>query len=243
MENPSVTQAEIELKQAQARQALAEERAALELAEKTRNEASRESINAALAQLKLDEAKELRRNELAADYHHNIYRFAMDVSSTSVKDCMSELSLWDRTKPRDEEFEIIFSSPGGSVIDGLRLYDFLLDLRRNGRKIVTGMHGYAASMAGILLQAGTHRWTGSQAWYLIHEPSFGAMGSLGEVEDRYKWIKAVNERVIDIFTERSTLTREEIAHNYERKDWWVSPEDALEFGLVDEIRGVDLVTR
>ena len=95
----------------------------------------------------------------------------------------------------------------------------------------------AASMAGILLQAGEHRWIGHQSWILIHRASFGAIGKTFEIEDEVGWIKRIEERIIKIFTSRSTLTKLKIKRNWDRKDWWINADEALEMGLVDEIKG------
>jgi ATP-dependent Clp endopeptidase proteolytic subunit ClpP len=165
------------------------------------------------------------------------YHFNSPVSDASVQQCVKMLNMWSKTDPGCE-IEIIFNSPGGSVIDGLALFDFLQTLRERGHRIVTGTYGMAASMAGILLQAGDHRWVGEQAWILIHRTAFGAIGKAYEIEDRVKWIERIEKRVIDIFVRRSgkKLTPQKIRKNWERKDWWLDAEEALELGVVDEIR-------
>jgi ATP-dependent protease ClpP protease subunit len=96
----------------------------------------------------------------------------------------------------------------------------------------------AASMAGILLQAGDTRWVGQQAWLMIHRAAFGAYGKTFEIEDEVKFVKRIEERILDIFTSRSELTRNKIKRNWERKDWWISSEEAIELKLVDEIRAI-----
>jgi ATP-dependent Clp protease protease subunit len=95
----------------------------------------------------------------------------------------------------------------------------------------------AASMGGILMQAGDKRWASGQSWYLIHRASFGAGGKTFEVEDEVEWIKRIEKRIINIFVSRSHLTEAKIKRNWDRKDWWIDADQALEFGLVDEIRG------
>ena len=134
--------------------------------------------------------------------------------------------------------EIIFSSPGGSIIDGFELFDFLQEMRAQGHKVITGSLGMAASMAGILLQAGDIRWIGHQAWMMIHRAAFGAYGKTFEIEDEVKFIKRIEERILDIFTSRSDLTRNKIKRNWDRKDWWISSEEAVELKLVDEVRAI-----
>jgi ATP-dependent Clp protease protease subunit len=148
---------------------------------------------------------------------------------------MKKLTQWSRLDPKCD-IEIIFSSPGGSIIDGFELFDFIQDLRNNGHTITTGSLGMAASMAGILLQAGDIRWVGGQAWIMIHRAAFGAFGKTYEVEDEVEFVKRIEERILDIFTSRSGLTKLKIKKNWDRKDWWISADEAVELGLVDEVR-------
>src|SRR5690606_17844148 len=103
-------------------------------------------------------------------------------------------------------------------------------------KVTTIVNGIAASMAGILLQAGSVRVMGTESWLMIHEVSFGAQGKIGEIEDTVSWVKMVQERVKRIFSDRSHLSVEEVEELWRRKDAWLSSEKALELGLVDEVR-------
>ena len=91
-------------------------------------------------------------------------------------------------------------------------------------------------MAGILLQAGTTRAMGSEAWLLIHEISFSAVGKIGEVEDTTEWVKRICKRVVKIFADRSKLSAAQIEKRWKRQDWWISSDDCLKWGLVDEVR-------
>jgi len=134
--------------------------------------------------------------------------------------------------------EIVFSSPGGSIVDGMELFDFIQHLRNEGHKITTGTLGYAASMAGILLQAGDVRWMGHQAWVMIHRAAFGAIGKTFEIEDEVRYVKRIEDRILDVFTSRSHLSKLKIKRNWDRKDWWISSDEALELGLVDEVRAI-----
>lgn len=178
---------------------------------------------------------------LASDIHHKVYFFSDEVSAKSVKQTMDRLSYWHRTFPGCD-IEIVFNSPGGDVVDGMALFDYIQVLRRQGHTVTTTTLGMAASMAGILLQAGDTRKMGKEAWVLIHEASFGAVGSYGEVEDRVKWVEKVQERILDIFAERAKdsgavapMSRAQIKKNWHRKDWWLSSDDCLKYGFVDEV--------
>jgi ATP-dependent protease ClpP protease subunit len=186
---------------------------------------------------------------LTADKFHHVYYFNSPVDRDSVRSCMTQLSQWDRLPgPTGHRWEIVFNSPGGSVIDGIALLDFILGLRRRGRSIDTHNLSMAASMAGILLQAGERRRMASEAWLLIHEISFGAVGKIGEVEDTVEWVKRIQQRVLKLFADRcqqaklagtadpkKALTAKEIEKHWTRADWWVSSDEALAYGLIDEV--------
>ena len=102
-------------------------------------------------------------------------------------------------------------------------------------------------MAGILLQAGNVRYMGKEAWILIHEISSIAWGKASAIEDEAAFLKRIQSRIIDIFmngvnqaiangTASKPLTRKRIEEGWKRKDWWVDADEALKYGLVDEIR-------
>jgi ATP-dependent protease ClpP protease subunit len=98
-------------------------------------------------------------------------------------------------------------------------------------------------MAGVLLQAGSERVMGREAWMLIHEASFLAMGKMGEVTDTVEWVKRLCERITNIFADKAaTKTGKSpkaikafIKKNWTRKDWWISAEEALEYGFCDRV--------
>ena len=71
---------------------------------------------------------------------------------------------------------------------------------------------------------------------MIHRAAFGAFGKTYEVEDEVEFVKRIEERILDIFTARSKLTKMKIKRNWDRKDWWISADEALEAHLVDEVR-------
>lgn len=177
----------------------------------------------------------------ASDHHQHIYRFAAGVDQGSAAKCMDTLNRWSRLDPGCD-IEIVFFSPGGSVVDGMALFDTIIQLRKAGHKITTTCIGYAASMGGILLQAGDLRRMTPESWVLIHEISAGASGSMGAIEDRVEWMKRIQERILHIFADRSAkakpkkpLTFEEFKKGWNRKDWWLSSDECLKHGIVDVV--------
>lgn len=229
--------------------AKAEAVAALAAATKSEAEARKASAEALLTEhateigyIDLQRSLELRQRELAQDGFHHVYQFLGKVSETSVANCVRELSFWNRDCPGCE-IEFIINSPGGEIIAGMALFDYIMFLRSKGHKITTVCIGYAASMAGIVLQAGDVRVMGREAYVLIHEVSFGAGGKIGEVEDEVAFVRKIQDRVLNIFSRRSLtaqpktgLTPKQFANRWRRKDWWLDSDEAYKLGVVDEVR-------
>lgn len=202
--------------------------------EKNLAEAERYRQEAEVARLKaadLDYQKGLRD---ASEFENRIYNFGGSVSGKSVEACIGEIGMWVRQTPA-KPIKIIFNSPGGSVFEGLALFDFIREVRQNGTRIDTLALGMAASMGGVLLQAGEKRIMSPHAYMLCHEVSTGAIGSLSELEDEVTFSKRLQDRLLDILAERSKLTKRQISRKWKRKDWWMSAQEALEFGFVDSV--------
>ena len=204
-------------------------------AQKSTAEAQKLAAEAAQCEINARSMTRKEKDELAGDKYHHLYVFNDPVFANSVSACVHQLTIWSRTEPLCD-IEIVFNSPGGSVIDGMALFDFIQTLRRKGHKVTTGTMGMAASMAGILLQAGDVRYIGSESYVLIHEISTGAIGKVGEIEDVVEFCKKIQKRVIDIFAKRSKKSAAYFEKHWRRKDWWLSSEECIDIGIVDEVR-------
>jgi ATP-dependent Clp endopeptidase proteolytic subunit ClpP len=197
--------------------------------------AAKLEAEAAMAEIELEATRRVEQDLLASNLYHHVYVFDGTVGAQTVQHCIKTLTLWHRTSPGCD-IEIVFNSPGGSVTDGLALFDYIQTIRRQGHHVTTVALGIAASMAGILLMAGDTRAIGAESWLMIHEAAFGTSGKTGEVEDMVDWVKKVQERILDIFAARSTHTKAQIKNRWRRKDWWLSSTEALDWGFVDEVR-------
>ena len=210
--------------------------------EKLESESRKAKYDAGLAELAYNINKREEDKTLTSDRFNKVYRFVYEVTDASVSDCMTVLSRWARLEPGCD-IEVVFCSPGGSIIDGNALFDFIQDLRRKGHRITTKTIGYAASMAGVLLQSGDVRVMGKESWLLIHEASFFAYGKMGAVEDTVEWVRRMCEHIVDIFAERASektgksvkTIKAFIKKNWKRKDWWLSAQEALEYGFCDKV--------
>lgn len=146
------------------------------------------------------------------------------------------LNHWELRDP-GQPVTININSPGGSITDGLALYDTIQRLRRNGHHVVTRGQGLVASMAGVLLQAGDERILDKRAKLLIHEGSTQLQGRLtrGEQEDMQKFTDMLLEDILDILAERSTLSKRQIKTRWARRDWTLTADEALKYGFVDRV--------
>jgi ATP-dependent protease ClpP protease subunit len=195
---PAKTKAEITKLEAEAA-------AALSLAALNAAQAREAEAKAILAELALNKAHEDEAARVNSDAHHRLYQFDGAVDSASVNRCMTQLRQWDRLDPTCD-IEVIFNSPGGAVIAGMALFDLIVRLSKRGggrHHVTVGAQGYAASMGGILLQSGDHRWIGAQSYLMIHEISAGTGGKIGEMKDDVEFYTAICARVVDIFVSRS----------------------------------------
>lgn len=176
-----------------------------------------------------------RERDAAADAAEaHVYTFYAAVEGDSVQQCMAELGQWSRREP-GSPITVIFNSAGGSVLDGLALFDYLRHLRQVGHHVTTMALGRAASMGAVLLQAGDRRVVGANAFLLIHEVSNTSAGKVSEMEDGVEFSRRLQKRLLSILSDRSTLTEAQLARRWTRKEWWLDAGEAVALGLADDV--------
>jgi ATP-dependent Clp protease protease subunit len=212
---------------------------------KTRSLQSTEALESAarlrslLAQAEsaeLDLARKRRETsrETSGAEEHLTYTIWDGVTSDSMKACVVDLSRWSRRFP-GQAMTLILNSPGGAVTHGLALYDFILKLRADGHHVTVIVLGQAASMGGILLQAGDKRIIGTSSRVLIHEVSAGTSGNVQKMDDDVENFKANWDKLAHILAYRSHLTVAQVKRKAYRFDWWLTAKEAVADGFADEI--------
>lgn len=221
-----------ELKAADTRKKLAEAKA-----EEYRSENSRVNMEMTLRQEQFN---------LAANHYHHEFHFNYGVGEESVEACVAQMAIWHRQDSACP-IKIVIDSPGGSVIDGMHLFDEISayslrtwdtrDLPKGTHETTMVVRGYAASMAGILLQSADKRIIGPEAFLMIHEISTFARGKIGEIKDEVKFLDKISERVVNLFVTRSggKISKEDFKKQWDRQDWWLTSEESLQYGFVDQI--------
>lgn len=132
-----------------------------------------------------------------------------------------------------EEISLYINSSGGSVSDGLAIYDTMQHIKCNVNTICVGV---AASMAAFLVSGGTKgkRYMLPNAEMMIHQPLGGTSGQASDIEICAQHILKVKEKINSIMATNCSKTVEEIEAATDR-DKWLSAEEALAFGLIDKI--------
>jgi ATP-dependent protease ClpP protease subunit len=186
------------------------------------------------AEAELETVKRANTREAAKGQHHGSYQYVGGVEEATVHMLIGEMEIWSRSH-EGEPCTISFNTQGGAAFDGFALFDYLRSLRTRGHHVTTRGIGLVASMGSILLQAGDHRVITPRSWMLIHEVQAISAGSFSKMEDDMKFNRRLQNLALDVYTERSNWSRQKFVKNWTRKDFWLSPEEALKAGLVDEI--------
>lgn len=132
----------------------------------------------------------------------------------------------------DEDITLYVNSPGGIITGMFAIYDTIHLLRS---KVNTRCIGLAASAAAFLLATPSgHRQATANSRIMIHQPLGGARGTAKDIEIQAKNILWMRQRINEIFAERTGKPVEQIQEDTDR-DNWMTAEEALEYGLIDEV--------
>ncbi|MBK6861432.1 MAG: ATP-dependent Clp protease proteolytic subunit [Saprospiraceae bacterium] len=144
----------------------------------------------------------------------------------------AQLLFLDSADPK-RDIQMYINSPGGSVIDGLGIYDTMQYVNPDVATICTGL---AASMGAVLLAAGTKgkRTCLKHSRVMIHQPSGGMQGQFSDMEISYQLIKTMKKELYEILAYHTEQPYEKIEQDCDRDNWMVANE-AKEYGLVDEV--------
>ena len=132
-----------------------------------------------------------------------------------------------------KDIQIYFNSPGGSVHAGYGIYDTMQYVSTDIATICTGM---AASMAAVLLCAGTEgkRSALPHSRVMIHQPLGGAQGQASDIEITTREILKMKKELYEIIAKHSGKTYDEVEGDSDR-DFWMTAIEAKEYGMVDEV--------
>lgn len=155
-----------------------------------------------------------------------------EVNDTTASLVVAQLLYLEAQDP-DKDIQFYINSPGGSVTAGLAIYDTMQYIKADVSTICIGM---AASMGAFLLAAGTKgkRFALPNAEIMIHQPSGGFKGQATDIQIHAENILRIKDRLNRLLSHHTGRTVEEVRDATER-DKFMTPEEAVEFGLIDKV--------
>ena len=177
------------------------------------------------------------RGERAYDIYSRLLKERIVILSEEVNHVTASLItaqlLFLEAEDPDKDIQFYINSPGGSVSDGLMIYDTMKLIKPDVQTICMGM---AASMGSVLLAAGTKgkRCILPNAEVMIHQPLGGAQGQATEILIAAEHIKDTRTKLNQILADACNRPLEDLMKDTDR-DHWMTAKEALEYGIVDKI--------
>jgi len=181
--------------------------------------------------------EQTNRGERAYDIYSRLLKDRIIFLGAPIDDVFANLViaqlLFLEAEDPEKDINLYVNTPGGSVTAGLGIYDTMQYVKP---PINTICLGQAASMGALLLTAGTKgkRFALPNARVMIHQPLGGFQGQATEVDIHAREILKIRERLNEIMAKHTGQSIEKIAHDTER-DYFMSAEEAVEYGLVDKV--------
>ena len=177
------------------------------------------------------------RGERAYDIYSRLLKERIIFVTGGIEDTVSSLVfaqlLFLEADNPNKDIAFYINSPGGVVTSGLAIYDTMQYIRPDVSTVVIGQ---AASMGSLLLAAGVpgKRFALPNSRIMVHQPSGGVQGQATDIEIQAKEILALRARLNDIYARHTGQDLEFIEDAMDR-DKFLTPEEAKEFGLIDEV--------
>lgn len=177
------------------------------------------------------------RSERSFDIYSRLLRDRIvflngEVTGESANLVIAQLLFLESEDP-DKDISLYINSPGGSVYAGLGIFDTMEFIKPDVQTICVGM---AASMGAFLLAAGAKgkRYSLPNSRIMIHQPSGGSRGMASDIAIQAKEIQDLKQLLNTVLAEKTGQSLETIARDTDR-DNYMSPSQALEYGLIDRI--------
>lgn len=177
------------------------------------------------------------RGERSYDIYSRLLKDRIVFVTGTIDDNLANLIiaqlLFLEAEDPNKDIHLYINSPGGSVSAGMAIYDTMQYIKPDVSTICMGM---AASMASVLLAAGTKgkRFTLPYARVMIHQPLGGTQGQATEIEIHAREILRIRDEMNDILSKHTGQPKKKIEIDTER-DYYLTAGEALKYGLVDEI--------
>jgi ATP-dependent Clp protease protease subunit len=154
------------------------------------------------------------------------------IQSQGANAVIAQLLFLEADNP-DRDIYVYVNSPGGEVTSGMAIYDTMQYVKP---RINTICIGQAASMGAVLMTAGTegYRYALPNSRFMLHQPLGGAEGQATDVEIRTQELVRIKERIIEVLSKHTGQDEDQVREDIDR-DYFMSAEESVEYGLVDEV--------
>ena len=179
-------------------------------------------------------------NPFQAAFSHNVWRKLYDkrvlylrgpIEDTKADELVAQLMSLDAES--DDDVTLYINSPGGVIHGMFAVYDVMQLMTAKVNTVCVGM---AASAAAFILATGTGtRAATPNARIMIHQPLGGARGQAADIQIQAQQMVFLRQRINEILAERTGKPVEQLERDTDR-DFWLSAADAVEYGLIDEVR-------
>ncbi len=179
------------------------------------------------------------RTERAYDIYSRLLKDRIVFIGTAIDDNVSNLIiaqlLFLQMEDPDKDINVYVNSPGGHVTSGLAVYDTMQFIKPD---VNTYCIGQAASMGALLLAGGAKgkRYALPNARIMIHQPWGGTQGAAADISIQAKEILRLKKRINELLSFHTGQSMNDLEKDSDR-DFFMSPEEALKYGLIDEIIG------
>jgi ATP-dependent Clp protease protease subunit len=177
------------------------------------------------------------RGERAYDIYSLLLKERIIFLGTGINDQVANLIvaqlLYLDSQDPEREISVYINSPGGIIYHGMAVYDTMQQVRAPVRTVAVGV---TASMGTMLLAAGNHgrRYALPHATIHMHPAGGGAQGYAPDVEIQYKELQRMQTLLHELLAKHTGQTVKKVADDFDR-DRWMSAEEAVEYGIIDEV--------
>ena len=181
------------------------------------------------------------RGERAYDIYSRLLKnrivFLVGPMEDNVASLVMAQLLYLASENGEADINLYINSPGGAVTSGLSIYDTMQFVSCD---VATYCIGQAASMGAFLLAAGTKgkRFALPNSRMMLHQPSGGSRGVAADIEIQAREILTMRQRLNEILAAHTGQPTERIAEDTDR-DYWMNPEAAKDYGLIDVVKYPD----
>jgi ATP-dependent Clp protease protease subunit len=162
----------------------------------------------------------------------NIIFIGSEITDELANTVIAQMLYLEAENP-EKEISLYINSPGGSITAGIAIYDTMQFIKSD---VVTICVGQAASMAAVLLAAGRRgkRYSLPNSRIILHQPFGGFQGPASDIAIQAREMLRIREKINEILAFHTRQPKEKIQADIER-DFIMTPEEALEYGLIDRI--------